>query len=85
MKSLARTLRNTRLLGPLKTDQIELLLDRQEVLTADSGDILFQETDRVVDHLILLEGELEAQRTWSMNNGHDKSYTRIIIDVSFLE
>ena len=75
MNALAKRLRTTRLLGPLTTEQISHLLDNQKILTASSGDIIIKEDQDLNNHLVLLEGELEAQRTWSTPNGNDKSYT----------
>ena len=77
MKALAKRLRTTRLLGPLSTEQITKLLEDQEIHTADDGDIVIKEDMEMKDHLVLLEGELEAQRTWSTPEGKDKSYTWI--------
>ena len=75
MKALAKRLRSTRLLGPLSTAQITHLLENQQILTAGTGDILIKEEDELINHMLLLEGELEAQRTWSVPGGNDKSYT----------
>ncbi len=75
MEALAKRLRSTRLLGPLSKDQLLSLLEQKGVSTAQAGDIIIQETEEMHDHLILVEGELEAQRTWSVPGKNDKSYT----------
>lgn len=76
MKKLAQRLRKTRVLGPLSTEQILYLLESRAVLEVDTGDILIREQDSNNDHLILLEGSIEVQRTWTVPGKNDKSYTR---------
>lgn len=75
MEALAKRLRSTRLLGPLSTEQITHLLENQEILTAGTGDIIVKDDEDLKNHLLLLEGQLEAQRTWSVPGENDKSYT----------
>jgi SulP family sulfate permease len=75
MEMLAKRLRTTRLLGPLSTQQLTSLLEQSGVATALAGEIIISESNVMHDHIILIEGELEAQRTWSVENGNDQSYT----------
>jgi SulP family sulfate permease len=75
MKALAKRLRNTRLLGPLTTAQLTTLLEEAEVKTAKPGEIVINQDESMQGHLILTEGSLEAQRTWSADGRNDKSYT----------
>ena len=75
MDALAKRLRSTRLLGPLSTAQLTHLLEQSGVRSARAGDIIVREDQDLHDHLILVEGELEAQRTWSVPGGNDRSYT----------
>ncbi len=75
MEALAKRLRSTRLLGPLSKEQLINLLEQKGITTARAGDIIIHEEKEMHDHLILIEGELEAQRTWSVPGDNDKSYT----------
>lgn len=75
MEMLAKRLRNTRLLGSLSTEQISHLLEEHGVSHASSGDILVDESKEMHDHIILIEGEVEAQRTWSVPGEFNKSHT----------
>lgn len=74
MKALARRIRTTRLFGGLTVEQLTKLLEVSEIRSAPEGDIIIKEEDNNY-HLLLLSGELEAQKTWSVPNGNDKSYT----------
>lgn len=76
METLAKRMRTTRLLGPLSLQQITTLLEESPVRTAPAGDIIIKENTSMDNHLILLEGAVEAQRTWSVEDSeNDKSYT----------
>lgn len=78
MQALAKKLRTTRLLGPLTTAQITTLLDESELKIAAVGDIVITQDEPLQCHLILIEGEMEAQRVWSEANGCSKSYTWVL-------
>ena len=75
MEALARRLRMTRLLGPLSTEQLDSLLEQSGITTAQAGEIIIREDSMMHDHIILVEGELEAQRSWSVEDSNDQSYT----------
>jgi len=75
MEALAKRLRMTRLLGPLSTQQLISLLEQNGIATAHAGEIIVRENSAMHDHIILIEGELEAQRTWAVEGGNDQSYT----------
>jgi CRP-like cAMP-binding protein len=75
MEVLARRLRMTRLLGPLSTQQLTSLLEQSGINTARTGEIIIRDSDVMHDHVIVVEGELEAQRSWSVEGGNDQSYT----------
>jgi SulP family sulfate permease len=75
METLAKRLRMTRLLGPLSTIQLNNLLEQSGISTANAGEIIIKESNVMHDHIILIEGKLEAQRTWSVEGGNDQSYT----------
>lgn len=75
MEALAKRLRMTRLLGPLSTVQLNTLLEQSGISTANAGEIIIREGEVMHDHIILIEGALEAQRTWSVEGGNDRSYT----------
>jgi CRP-like cAMP-binding protein len=78
MEALAKRMRSTRLLGPLSYEQLLHLLKQSEVVTAQEGDIIVKEGSAMNDHLVLIEGKLEAQRTWSVKDGNDRSYTWVL-------
>lgn len=77
MEALAERLRTTRLLGSLSTRQLTGLLEQNGISTAHAGEIIVPPRgDSVIqDHVILLEGELEVRRAWSVVGGNDQSHT----------
>jgi len=75
MEALAKRLRMTRLLGPLSTTQLTCLLEQSGITTAHAGEIIINENKAMHDHILLVEGEVEAQRTWLVESGNDQSYT----------
>ncbi len=75
LELLAKRLKTRGEFGPLSAEQIVDLLSQSEKLTARPGEILFKEDDRERDHLLLLEGRVEAQRVWSSHGTYDQSYT----------
>lgn len=79
MMTLAKKLRSTRLLGPMTTVQIERLIESSDIQKAESGEIIQREFEDSKHHLILLSGELEIQRTWSVPGKNDRSYTRSLV------
>jgi len=77
MEALAKRLRTTRLLGPLTLEQICSLIDQSSVQTAAAGSIIVKSDTCLANHLILLDGEVEVQRTWSVpDSEYDMSLTR---------
>ncbi|NIM96591.1 MAG: hypothetical protein GTO24_00485, partial [candidate division Zixibacteria bacterium] len=75
MQELLKRMRTTKLFGYLTTEQLTSVLEQSEIRSAASGDILVKPDDQMQHHLVLLEGELEIQRTWSVPGENDKSYT----------
>ena len=78
IQALAKHLRSTRLMNPLTTAQLIVLLDESGIKTARQGDIIVSQEESMIGHLILIEGELEAQRIWSVPGENDKSYTWLV-------
>ena len=78
MELLAKHLRTSGYLGPLSTEQIIRLLKQSEMISAGAGEIILKEDDSMRDHLLLLEGKLEAQRVWSVPGGNDRSFTWVL-------
>jgi len=75
-EALAKKILTTRLFGPLNLEQLTSLLERAPLHTAPAGDIIIKAGKPPENHLLLLEGEVEVQRTWSVPGGeNDKSYT----------
>ena len=75
MHDLARHLRTIRLFSHIPLEQLTHLLESSEVARAKAGDILFQAGDREHKHLVLLEGEIEAERTWSVPGERDRVFS----------
>jgi hypothetical protein len=75
MQELLQRMRTTRLFGHLSAEQLTPLLERSEIQSAVTGDILVKPDDQMRNHLVLVEGELEIQHTWSAPGENDKSYT----------
>lgn len=75
-EALAKKILTTRLFGPLNLEQLTSLLERTPLQTAPAGDIIIKAGKPPENHLLLLEGEVEVQRTWSVpGSENDKSYT----------
>ena len=75
VEALARRLHAMPFLGPIPFNRLYALLQEQPVEFAEPGDIIVRAEDSLEDHLILLDGEMEAQRVWTTGGGYDKSYT----------
>jgi len=75
MEELLQRMRTTRLFGHLSAEQLTSLLERSEMRSTAAGDILVKPDEQLRDHLVLVEGELEVQRIWSVPGGEDRSYT----------
>ncbi len=75
MQALAQRLHALPLLGPIPIARLRALLESQPVLSAEAGDIIVRSDDARDDHLVLLEGAVEAQRVWTSGGGYDKSHT----------
>ncbi len=78
MELLAKHLRTSGYLGPLSTEQLIRLLKQSEMISAGAGEIILKEEDSMRNHLLLLEGKLEAQRVWSVPGGNDRSFTWVL-------
>lgn len=78
MQALVKRLRSTRLLGPLTTEQLTSLVEESGIKEAKPGEIINAHDEPMHGHIILVDGELEAQRIWSSPGEHDKSYTWIL-------
>lgn len=78
MQDLARHLRTLRLFSHVPLKQLGYLLEHSDIASARAGDILFREGDSERMHLVLLDGRIEAERTWSSSAGHDRSVTWIL-------
>lgn len=65
MHDLARHLRTLRLFSHIPLKQLEHLLQTSAVHTAQAGATLFDEADSARLHLVLIEGQAEAERRWT--------------------
>lgn len=75
MQDLQQRMRKTRLFGNLSSQQLTTLLEHSEIKSSVTGDILVKPDEPMQNHLVLLKGELEVQRTWAVPGDYDKSYT----------
>lgn len=78
MQALAEHLRSAKFLSSLTTVQLISLLEESGIKSAVSGDIVISQDDKMQSHLVLIDGELEAQRVWSSPGENDKSYTWVL-------
>ncbi len=78
VKELAQRIHATPLLGPIPLHRLTALLESQPILNAEAGDIIVNTEQTLNDHIILLEGELEVQRTWPVPGGYEKSHTWVL-------
>ncbi len=75
MKTIANRLRSTRLFGAMSPRQLMSLLEECETHYSAAGDILVKKEDQLHNHLVVIEGTLEAQRSWTTADGREESYT----------
>jgi rhodanese-related sulfurtransferase len=66
---LARRLGATTMFSSLPQGQLLALLERSPRRQANAGQWLTEEARGLCDHLVLLAGELEVQRTWTGRDG----------------
>jgi len=78
IKALAQRLRATRLLSPLSVEQLTSLLERSEFMTAQPGEVIIDENESMESHLLLIDGELEVRRSWSLGDGREKNHNWIL-------
>lgn len=72
---LAKRLRATTLFSHIETEQLVLLLQQSSERTVRSGTELEESKRGLSDYLILLEGQVEARRTWKTPEGAEKIYS----------
>lgn len=78
MEALAKRLRATRLLGPLSTAQLIRLLDDSDIARVPAGTFLAREEGEMPGHLLILEGEVEVSRTWSVLGGEEMCHSWVL-------
>lgn len=74
-RKLAERLRLKPLFGHILIDQLTSMLENSPIMSASFGDIVVKPNKPLNDHMLLLDGELELQRTWSVADAYDKSHT----------
>lgn len=72
-EELARRLKATKWFAPLPLEPLTALLARTEVQQAAPGDLVLGSDGSMRHHLVLMEGELEARRIWTMPGGAERS------------
>lgn len=76
LSELTRRLSATTLFSPLDRAQLRSLLERSPRHTAQAGDWLAELPQGLRHHLVLLSGEVEAQRRWIGTDGTQGGSTR---------
>ncbi len=74
-QDLARHLHTLRLFSHIPLKQLNCLLGKSSAVSASAGDILLKEGDSERMHLVLLDGEIEAERSWSTPDGREHATT----------
>jgi len=70
--------RNHKLFSSLSEQQLEDLVNRKGEQLAEQGTVIVSEFDPIKEHLIVLDGELEAHRSWQDETGKTCHYEWII-------
>ena len=71
---LAKRLRKTTLFSHIEPDQLVQLLEQSPEHQVRTGVELVMPGQQLQDHLIILDGSVEARRAWSTAEGVEKSY-----------
>lgn len=71
---LARRLRANTLFSHIATEQLAQLLEQGAEHSVPAGTEIVGPGRGLVDHLVILEGEVEASRTWTTSDGAEKTY-----------
>ena len=71
---LAKRLRKTTLFSHIEPDQLVQLLEQSPEHQVRTGVELVMPGQQLQDHLIILDGSVEARRAWSIAEGVEKSY-----------
>ena len=72
---LTEQIRKTMLMNSFSDESVDLLLKNNPPRYAAAGEIIIRQDEDMNDHFILIDGEIEVQRTWSVADGNDKSHT----------
>jgi len=76
LAELTRRLSATTLFSPLERGQLQALLERSPRLTARAGEWIADGPQGLRHHLVLLAGEVEAQRRWAGPDGAEGGSAR---------
>lgn len=79
LSELTRHLGATTLFSPLGREQLQHLLERSPRCSAKAGTWLAERPEGLCRHLVVLTGDIEAQRTWIGQDGAEKCHTRRVI------
>jgi len=74
LTELAKRLHQTTLFSHIDQDQLLGLLEQSGERQAGAGTEFVAPDRRLLDHLVILEGAVEARRVWSTADGAEKSY-----------
>ncbi len=79
MGTLVQQLRATHHFFPLLSpEQLNSLLEGSKTRTARAGEDIVDSDQAMRNHLVLIDGELEAHRIWSAPDGTEKQYVKTI-------
>jgi rhodanese-related sulfurtransferase len=73
-KELAKRLRANTLFAHIATEQLAQLLEQGTERSVPAGTEIVDPGRGLADHLVILEGEVEASRTWTAADGAEKTY-----------
>lgn len=73
--SLLEYLSKSALLSNIPSTKLSSLLENNPPRFAEAGEIIVTRNQEINEHLFLIDGEIEAQRIWSVSGKNDKSYT----------
>ena len=77
MNALLEQLRKTKLFSRLSLDHLKPLLERSEIHNAAAGELIVSAVDGMHDHVVVVQGELEVQRTWTAPDSGDQIMVKI--------
>lgn len=79
MVELARRLQTTTMFSSLPRERLQAVLERSPRCRAQAGEWLADHPGGLRDHLVLLAGEVEVCRRWSLSGGQEGGLSRHVV------